>query len=64
MTNDDEESKPDTSQFEAVEIDKLIRQIVDRVRGNYFLNGENARGMPAEIKRIIESNIDRISDAH
>lgn len=40
-------------------MDKIIRQIVDRVRGNYFQNGEG-RGIPAEVKRIIEANIDRI----
>lgn len=41
-------------------MDKIIRQIVDKVRGNYFLNGETGRGMPGEVKRIIENNIDRV----
>jgi hypothetical protein len=40
-------------------MDKLIRQIVDKVRVNYLQNGETARGIPGEVKRIIELNIDR-----
>jgi hypothetical protein len=46
--------------FDEKEMDKLIRQIVDKVRGNYLEHGETARGIPAEVKRIIEQNIDRI----
>lgn len=46
--------------FDEREMDKIIRQIVDRVRGNYFQNGESGRGIPAEVKRIIEANIDRV----
>lgn len=46
--------------FNEREMDKIIRQIVDRVRGNYFQNGETGRGIPAEVKRIIEANIDRV----
>lgn len=42
------------------EMDKVIRQIVERVRANYFENGETARGIPNEIKKIIEVNIDRL----
>jgi hypothetical protein len=45
--------------FDEREMDKIIRQIVDRVRVNYFQNGEN-RGIPSEVKRIIETNIERI----
>ena len=45
--------------FDEREMDKIIRQIVDRVRVNYFQNGEG-RGIPAEVKRIIENNIDRV----
>jgi hypothetical protein len=48
-----------TDGFNEREMDKLIRQIVDRVRINYFQNGES-RGIPAEVKRIIEANIERI----
>lgn len=48
-----------TDGFIEREMDKVIRQIVDRVRVNYFQNGEN-RGIPAEVKRIIEANIDRV----
>ena len=46
--------------FNEKEMDKIIRQIVDKVRGSYFQNGEGGRGMPAEVKRIIEQNIDRV----
>lgn len=46
--------------FNQSELDKLIRQIVDKVRGNYLEHGETARGIPAEVKRIIEQNIDRL----
>jgi putative IMPACT (imprinted ancient) family translation regulator len=46
--------------FSEREMDKIIRQIVDKVRGNYLENGETARGIPGEIKRIIEHNIDRV----
>jgi hypothetical protein len=54
------EVKNDATQgFDVREMDKIIRQIVDRVRANYFQNGEG-RGMPAEVKRIIEANIDRV----
>lgn len=46
--------------FNEREMDKIIRQIVDKVRGNYLENGETARGIPAEVKRIIEHSIDRV----
>ncbi len=49
----------DTHQFDEKEMDKIIRQVVDKVRVNYFENGETARGIPAEVKRIIEANLDR-----
>ena len=54
---DDKEQSP--YGFNEREMDKIIRQIVDRVRVNYFQNGEG-RGIPAEIKRIIESSVDRV----
>ena len=44
--------------FNEREMDKIIRQIVDKVRRNYFENGETARGIPSEVKRIIETNMD------
>ncbi len=50
----------ETPDFDGREMDKIIRLIVDRVRANYFENGETARGMPSEVKRIIENNIDRV----
>jgi hypothetical protein len=46
--------------FNEKEMDKIIRQIVDKVRGNYLENGETARGIPGEIKRVIVHNIDRV----
>ena len=49
-----------SEEFDTREMDKIIRQIVDKVRGNYFQNGESGRGIPAEVKRIIEANIDRV----
>jgi hypothetical protein len=55
-----QQSTKKESSFKEVEMDKIIRQIVDKVRVNYFENGETARGIPAEVKRIIETNIDRV----
>jgi hypothetical protein len=46
--------------FDEREMDKTIRQIIDKVRGSYLQNGETGRGIPSEVKRIIEQNIDRI----
>jgi len=53
-------SARDGSSFDEREMDKIIRQVVDKVRGNYLLNGESGRGIPAEVKRIIEASIDRV----
>lgn len=50
----------ETTGFDPKEMDKIIRQIVDKVRGQYFLNGETARGIPGEVKKIIDYNIDRM----
>ena len=50
----------ETTGFDPKEMDKIIRQIVDKVRGQYFLNGETARGIPGEVKKIIDHNIDRM----
>ncbi len=57
LEKDDKERS--TYGFSEREMDKIIRQIVDRVRVNYFQNGEG-RGIPAEIKRIIEASVDRV----
>ena len=46
--------------FNEKEMDKIIRQILDKVRGNYFENGEGARGIPGEVKKIIENSIERV----
>lgn len=54
------DSSESADAFDKREMDKIIRQIVDKVRGSYFLNGETGRGMPGEVKRIIESSIDRV----
>ncbi|WP_225007229.1 hypothetical protein [Novosphingobium percolationis] len=56
----DEDSPGKKEGFDVRELDKLIRQIVDKVRGNYFLNGETARGIPGEVKKIIDNNVDRL----
>ncbi len=58
--NTGDEVVGDVEEYNPDEMNKIIRQIVDKVRGNYFENGETARGMPAEAKRIIEANIDRL----
>jgi hypothetical protein len=56
----DESDGASAQPFDEKEMDKIIRQIVDKVRGNYLENGETARGIPGEIKRLIEHNIDRV----
>ena len=61
MKNDTDEAASELKTgFDSRELDKLIRQIVDKVRGNYFLNGETARGIPGEVKKIIDHNVDRL----
>ena len=50
----------ETTVFDPKEMDKIIRQIVDKVRGQYFVNEETARGIPGEVKKIIDHNIDRM----
>ena len=55
-----EQQSSDAKAFEPREMDKIIRQVIDKVRGNYLQNGESARGIPGEVKRIIENSIDRI----
>ncbi len=56
----DEAAPSGKGEFDPRELDKLIRQIVDKVRGNYFMNGETARGIPSEVKKIIDNNVDRL----
>ena len=58
MADDIEPS--DGGAFNEREMDKIIRQIVDKVRRNYFENGETARGIPSEVKRIIDANVDHV----
>lgn len=57
--DEENEDTPLQENFDEREMDKIIRQIVDRVRVNYFQIGEG-RGIPAEVKRIIDTNIDRV----
>lgn len=57
---DNDETTTGAQPFNEREMDKIIRQIVDKVRGNFLQNGETARGIPGEIKNIIESNIERL----
>lgn len=56
----DEDDSADTHAFKEREMDKIIRQIVDKVRRNYLENGETARGIPSEIKKTIESSMDHV----
>lgn len=57
---DENETGREPAAFDEREMDKIIRQIIDKVRGNYLQNGETGRGIPAEVKRIVEANIDRL----
>lgn len=60
-SNGDDESNGACAQpFNEREMDKIIRQIVDKVRGGYLESGETARGIPGEVKKIIEHSIDRV----
>jgi hypothetical protein len=56
----DDYEPQDASAFNQLEMDKIIRQLVDKVRRNYFENGDTARGIPAELKKIIENNMDHV----
>ena len=61
LSDIDDDKKPEaSSSFDPKEMDKIIRQIVDKVRGNYFLNGPTGRGIPAEVKKIIEQSVERM----
>ena len=61
MENSDTDAEAsESSPFDERELDKIIRQIVDKVRGNYLLNGETARGIPGEVKKIIDHSVERI----
>ncbi len=55
-----EEHSSTVGAFDQRELDKIIRQIVDKVRGNYLLNGETGRGIPGEVKKIIDQNVERV----
>lgn len=57
----DDVSEVDATQpFNEREMDKMIRQVLDKVRANYFENGEGARGIPSEVKKIIDANVERV----
>lgn len=38
-------------------LDRVIREIVDAERSNFQANRERYRGIPAEVKRIIDNRI-------
>lgn len=38
-------------------LDSIIRQIVEAERGNFQNNRERYRGIPAEVKKIIDNRI-------
>jgi hypothetical protein len=46
-------------EFDVNYLDKIIRQIISSERTNYLENGESARGIPTEIKNIIQKNINQ-----
>lgn len=56
----DDFTRDDETSFDERELDKNIRQIVDRERANYQHHGESARGIPSELKRIIDQNVERV----
>lgn len=56
----DDIEKRDAGAFNEREMDKIIRNVVDKIRRNYFENGEGARGIPSEVKKIIEANMDHV----
>ena len=56
----DDKKPSENRAFNEREMDKIIRQIVDKVRQNYFENGETARGIPGEVKKIIEAKMDHV----
>ena len=47
--------------FSDSELDKLLRQMVDKERGNYFEHGTAGRGIPSKLKKIIDDNIERLT---
>ena len=40
-------------------LDRIIRQLISKERANYLENGEAARAIPSEIKKVIEDQINR-----
>ena len=40
-------------------LDRIIRQLISKERANYLENGEAARAIPSEIRKIIEDQINR-----
>ena len=40
-------------------LDRIIRQLISKERANYLENGEAARAIPSEIKKVIEDKINR-----
>ncbi len=44
------------------ELDKIIREIVSLHRRNYQENGERARSKIAEVKQVVERQMNRVQD--
>jgi len=46
-----------------VELDKIIREIIEKERANYYEHdGATARGIPSQIKSVIEDSYKRLTD--
>lgn len=62
MTSDIEDDQSvSLPPFSEDELDKLLRQMVDKERGNYFEHGTTDRGIPSKLKKIIDDNIERLT---
>ena len=59
--SDDEKQIKTQDPFLVAELDKLLRQMVDLERGNYFEHGTTGRGIPSKLKTIISDNIERLT---
>ena len=58
MTNNDNNHDEDYAKL----LDSVIRQIVDAERANYQNNRERYRGIPAEIRNIIDDRVSGMPD--
>lgn len=46
----------------ADKLDVVIRQIISAERKNYLDNGERVRSITANVKKIIEDNMERVTN--